>query len=373
MASRPGNPGFTGTSLGRGRNWRARVGLPLVALVGFILISSAGYWLIEPAYSFADGLYMTVITVTTTGFREVHPLGRGGQAWTMFVVAGGLVLGGVVLTSIGSMIIEGQVRRILGRRQLERKIETLSGHVIICGYGRMGELIAEELKRAGRDVVVVDSDPDRTAEAESDGLVYVLGDAEEEEILTQAGIARASTLIAALRNDANNVFVTLTARELNTKLRIVARAQLPTTQDKLIKAGATRVVCPQEIGATRVADVVLRPALVDFVEMAHQGVDLEMDQLEIQEGSGLVGQTLADLALPRRIGATVVAVRRADGETVYRVKPRLTLQAGDVLILVGQRGAADAAAKIGLEAPEDHEDAGRETLWDPDDKPAGSK
>ncbi|MFP4107125.1 MAG: potassium channel family protein [Phycisphaerae bacterium] len=336
-----------------GRSRAIRVIGPLFLLFFWIIISSIGYWSIEPRYSFADGLYMTIITVTTTGFHEVHALGFYGRVWTMIVLAGGLVLGGVVLTLIGSVIVEGRIRRIFGRRQLQRKIATLSDHVIVCGYGDMGEAVAGELHEAGKSVVIVDANDARTTLAEKNGLLYVLGEATEDSSLEAAGIARASALISLLDSDASNVFVTLSARQLNSKVKIIARAKFAGTQDKLRKAGASRVVCPQTIGATRIADVVLRPALVDFVEMTHQGVELEMDQLEIPEGSWMEGRSLAELALPKRVHATVVAMRRADGRALYSISPDMKLQAGDTLILVGQRGAADAAMKLGLEVKEE--------------------
>ncbi|MCK4602332.1 MAG: TrkA family potassium uptake protein, partial [Phycisphaerae bacterium] len=255
-------------------------------------------------------------------------------------------MGGVVLSLIASMVIEGQVRRVFGRRQLERKIGTLSGHVIVCGYGRMGEMVTGELIQAGRNVVVVDSAPERTAQAEQAKLLYVLGDAQDETVLTAAGIDEAEALIAALPNDPDNVFVTLSARQANPSLRIIARAQQASTQDKLLKAGATRVVCPQIIGASRLADIVLRPAVVDFFETAHLGPDLEMDELKLGARSGLLGKTLQELALPRTIGAHIMAVRRADGEAIYQPTPDLRLGVGDTLILVGKRGVAAAVRKL---------------------------
>jgi len=326
----------------------ARIALPSALLVVFVFVASMGYIVLEPEYTWLEAVYMTVITIATVGFKEVHELGPAGQLWTIFVIAGGLVTGGAVISMLAGMVVEGQLRRILGRRQLERRIERLSGHAIICGYGQMGMAVAGELQAAGRDVVVVDKSPEQLEAAELVGLLYVRGDAQEEAILKAAGIENAGVLVAALSTDAENVFLTLTAHQANPKLTIVARAMNETSQKKLRIAGATRVVCPQTIGATRMVDVVLRPAVVDFVEMAHKGVDLELDELRLRgpEQTSLVGKTLRELELPRRVGVQVVAIRRADGQAVYHPGPDETLQAGDRLVLIGQRGVAEAVQAL---------------------------
>ena len=331
------------------QTWHVRLAVALGILVFFILFASAGYFLIED-YDWLESLYTTVITISTVGMDEVAPLSSAGRLWTMLVVIGGVMIGAVVLSLIVAMVVQGQIRSILGRRQLEHKIQNLSKHVIICGYGHMGRLIAHEVNTADRQVVVIDNDGERTTAAERAGLLYVFGDAQDEAVLVTAGIQHAAVLVAALATDASNVFLTLTARQANRDLTIIARAQEQATQDKLLIAGATRVVCPQILGATRMADIVLRPAVVDFVEISHRGVDLELDQLLLSEASTLVGKTLAELELPRRTGAHIVAVRRADGEAIYHPTPQLQLSAGDTIILVGKRGAAAAVEKLQIES-----------------------
>jgi len=323
-------------------SWRTRIGLPVAALLVFIALATMGYVVLEPRYSWFDALYMTIITIATVGYQEVHPLSEWGRLWTLFVLVGGLVVGAVVISLIVAMVVEGQVRSIFGRRQLERKIAALSGHVILCGYGNMGALVCQELREAKETVVVVDSSPDRTAAAEKAGLLYILGDGQDETTLHAAGITQAGALITLLPTDAENVLLVLTARQANTSLRIIARASSESAQDKLLKAGASRVLCPTRLGATRMADLVLRPAVVDFVEMAHRGVELEMDELKLTPQSALVGKTLEELELPRRLGAHVIAISRADGQAIYHPTPELRLTSGDTLILVGRRGVAGA-------------------------------
>jgi len=329
------------------REQRAPTGLrramiALAALAGVLVISSAGYYFIEGDYSCLDAIYMTVITVATVGYHVVGKpeLSEAGKVWTIFVIASGMTSGGVAMSVIVVALVEGRLRRILGRGQLERRIAALSGHTIVCGYGRMGQNVSSGLREAGRTVVVVDNQADLTAQAEADGLLYVLGDAQEERTLLRAGVERAGALIAALNEDAANVFLALSARSVNGSLAIISRAREARTQDKLLKAGATRVICPDTIGAGRVVDVVLRPATVDFVEMAHRGVDLEMDQLTVPAKSWMVGRALRQLELPARVGCVVVAVRRPDGSAAYLPGAEFVLGPEDTLVLIGRRGVA---------------------------------
>ncbi len=333
------------------RSKAARLAVPMAVLVFFVLVGAFGYWLIE-GWSWQQAVYMTLIVISTVGMNVGAEVSYWGQMWTLFIVVGGIASGAVVLSLVVAMVVEGQVRGIFGRRQLDREIKKLSNHVIVCGYGRMGSLVSEELRQAGEDVVVVETDSERTAAAERAGLLYVLGDAHREETLSVAGLTRAGVLVVTLEDDAANVFVTLSAHQANPKLRIIARAHEAATEGMLLKAGASRVICPQLIGASRMADVVMRPAVVDFVEMAHRGIDLEMDQLQLGEGSELAGKTLRELELPRKIGAVVVAVRRGDGSAVYHPTPELKLAAGDTLVVVGRRGAASAVSKVQTEQVE---------------------
>lgn len=328
-------------------SWRVRIGLPLLLLFGFILLSCIGYEWIEPDYDWLDALYMTIITISTVGYEVVGgEMSRAGKIWSIFVIAGGLTLLTITGTQIAAFVVEGQLQGFIGRRQLHKKISALKKHVIICGFGRMGASVARELHDAGREVVIIEKDPDRLKVAEQSGHLFLFGDAQDEELLLQAGLREASILIAVLSDDPDNLFVTLTARQDNPNLLIISRAQEETSQSKMKRAGADRVVCPQLIGASRISDVVLRPAMVDFVEMAHSGVDLEMDQLQLKENSSLIGKTLAELELPRRAGAHVVAVRHADGNTNYRPDHTLQLAIGDHLILVGRIGAAEALQQL---------------------------
>jgi voltage-gated potassium channel len=328
------------------RSVRRRLFWPLLTLVVLIIIASAGYCMIDPRYTWLDAVYMTIISITTAGHREVHELSPTGQVWNMFVIVAGLTVGAVVLSLVGGMIVEGKVRRIFGRRQLQRKIATLSEHVIVCGYGRTGAVVAGELTEAGHHVVVIDIDPDRTAIAEQAGLLYLRGNAEEEEVLLLAGIERAKILVAALRTDADNVFVTLSARQINPTLQIVARAEQEASRKKLLHAGASGVVCTQTVAARRISGMILRPAVIELMDMAREGLDLDVSQLDIDAESALAGHTLAELELPRRTGAHVVAIRKADGRAIYSPGPNTRLEATDAVILIGEPGSSDAVDAV---------------------------
>ena len=206
----------------------------------------------------------------------------------------------------------------------------------------MGRLVTDELVKAGKQVVIIDNDDVQTQAAETAAMLYVLGNAATDEVLLAAGVKRADVVVTTLPTDAENVFVTLSAREINPDLHIIAVAREMSTQDKLIKAGAHRVVCAHTLGASRMAAVVLRPAVVDFVEMAGQGGEIEMDQVNLAAGSRLVGKSLKELELPHRVGVHVCAVQRSGGDPVYQPAPDFVLAAGDTLVLIGPRGSASA-------------------------------
>ncbi len=325
--------------------WTKRILWAVGMLLAFIAISTVGFRLIDSQYSWLDALYMTIITISSVGYREVHSPNFATKLWGIFVIIGGLITATVAMSIIVAIVVEGQIRTVFGRRKLERKIAGLNGHIILCGFGRMGQLVAAELESSSQSIVVVDNDTARTEVAGSANILYVLGDALEEAVLADAGISRANVLVAALPSDADNVFLTLTAHAMKSDLRIIALAREAGTTDKLSKAGATRVVCPYLLGASKMAAVVLRPAVVDFVEVAGRGIEIAMDQVVLDSHSNLVGKTLKELELPKRAGVQVCAVQR-NGDIVYQPDPEFCLAAEDVLVLVGKRGSAEAVENM---------------------------
>ena len=332
-----------GSAAGASRWWHLLTALAV--LLVFIAVASVGYRAIEAEFTWLDAVYMTVISVSTVGYREVGELSDGGRVWTIFVIVAGLMTVTGVVGTLGGMVVEGRLRSMFGRRQLERKISALRNHTIICGFGRLGTKVAEQLTEAGRDVVIIDASEDRVAAAERAGFPCVKGDAQEEGVLEVVGIDRAAVLIAALSADPDNLFVTLSARQASPSIRIFARAEQASSQRKLLKAGADRVVCPQAMCAERMAQAVLYPAAMEVADMAKQG-NLVFSQLRISPRSALAGSTLAEAELPNTTGVHVAAIRRPDGEVTYQPGPTVEIGAGDTLILIGESGSAEAVAKL---------------------------
>lgn len=309
---------------------RLRVAAGLVALV--VVGGTFGYWLL--GLSPIDALYQTVTTVTTVGFREVGEFDTPLKIFTIVLIVVGV--GTVLYTlSLGvQMLVEGQLQEILGRRRMDKKIAGLDGHVVLCGWGRVGRAVAADLQREGRAVVVVDSDPLRVAGVT---LPLVVGDATQDATLRAAGIERAHALVAALADDADNLFVTLSGRSLNAALFIVARARQDESIGKLTRAGADRVVNPQELGAARMASFVVRPHVAEFIDvvMHERSNEFRMQEVGIPALSPLDGVALGDADLRLHSGALVLALRDANGTFVTNPDPATVLHAHHVVIAVG--------------------------------------
>lgn len=316
----------------------------LVAVIGF---GTLGYATIEGWGTF-DALYMTVITLATVGFKEVHELSDEGKAFTIVLIIFGA---GIIAYAVGSMIqfmVEGQLRSILGRKKLEKQISKLHGHYIICGYGRIGTLICREFQAKPLPFVVVEQDPLLCERLSNDGYLFVQGDATDDETLITAGILRASGLITAVTSDTANVYITLTARGLNPNLFILARAGEEGSEKKLKRAGATKVISPYTIGATRMAQAVLRPSVVDFIEIATAGqsMELQLEEIVVQPSSQLVDNTLVTSGIRRDLGVIIVGIKKRAGQMAFNPVPTTLIEAGDVLITLGQASAIQNLEQI---------------------------
>ena len=307
------------------------------SLAALLFLGSLGYVLIE-GWSFFDALYMTVTTLTTVGYGEIHPMDQAGRAYTMVLILAGV---GVMLYIVGALarvVVEGEIQAALGKRKIRRRVQKLKDHYIICGYGRLGKIIARQLSNAGIPLVVVENDPEVIAKVEAQGYSFVAGDATQEEVLLEAGIERAKGLVAVLHSDAGNVYITLTARSLNPRLFIVARGEEPGSQQKLLRAGADKVESPYEMGGRKMAHTILRPTVTTFMELAMQeGVEWSMEEIAVSEGSPMVGVPLMDTGIRKNLDLIAVAVKRADGTLLFNPTPHTTLQGGDTLIVVGMR------------------------------------
>lgn len=311
-----------------------------MALLGVFVVGTTGYLIVEqdPRPSLGDAAYMTVITLSTVGFGEVWELSPRGKLWTIGVISFGIITVSYAFTSMIALFVGGELRSQREVRRMDKRLESLTGHVILCGYGRTGSMVVRELARYGLDSVVIESNREIEPELREAKLPYLIGDSTDENKLIEAGVMRATALVAALPHDADNVFITLTSHTLNPGLRIIARAEQPSTEAKLLCAGATRVICPQIIGARRMAALLARPNAVDFVESISEGVHLEMDEYRIDEDSSLCGRTLRESLVQDNSGGSVVAIKRADGEIMFNPYADTNLAAGDTLIVVGPTG-----------------------------------
>ena len=304
-------------------------------VAGLFLIGTLGYRVVEGAPLW-DAFYMTVITITTVGFAEQFPLSPAGQGPTVVLLVSGLGIFCFLASEIGRSVMEGELRRYLGQRRRSRMIERISGHEVVCGYGRMGRAVVDELQHTGRQVVVVDSRVSRMQELAETGLPTVAGDATLEATLLSANLQHARGLVSCLSDDAHNVYTVLTARTLNPDLFIVARATEEGAERRILQAGANRVVNPYHLGGARLAHLVVKPAIVNFFDASVDGSDLQLDQTSLSASNSVVGQTLREANVRQRWGLGVVAVQR-EGEVVASPPDDFTLQAGDVLVVFGSR------------------------------------
>jgi voltage-gated potassium channel len=297
-----------------------------------VFIGTVGYRITED-WDWADSLYMVFITLTTVGFSEVHPLSAAGRVWTVLLLASGVGVVAYTATTAIDFVVEGNVRGIRRRRRMDRQIRDMENHVILCGYGRVGRQVAEDIRKARRDLVVVEL-------KESDALadvLHVIGNAEEEATLLAAGIERAAGLVAAVDSDSVNVFITLTAKSLRPDLRVIARASDADTVRKLERVGADRVVSPYLTSGQRMAHLALSSTSVDFYEFMAGPADLaaiQIHEIVVTEGSQLEGRSLQDLNLRQRTGVLVVALR-AKGQTHLNPDPGSVLETGSVLMIMG--------------------------------------
>lgn len=298
---------------------------------------TAGYMLIE-GWSLLDALYMTVITITTVGYNEVHPLSTAGRVFTI-----GLILVGVgtffyAATLFMTLLVGGELFERRRTRRLSRMLDDLHDHYIVCGFGRMGAIIARELARQGAAFVIIERDVDRMHQAIERGYLAVAADASNEDVLKRVRIDRARGLIAAVSTDAENVYAVLSARLMRPDLFIVGRAESEDARGKLRRAGADRVISPYHLGGLQLAQTALRPAVVDFVELAtsSENLDLNLEQVHIGDRSELNGRSLIEAGLRQRYGVVVVGIRRADGRMDFNPEPDTAMRAGDDLVVLGR-------------------------------------
>ncbi len=324
-----------------------------IAFVLTFTVAVAGYVL--HGWSLLDAIYMSVITIFGVGYGEVKPVATPQlRVFTIMVIVAGYTSVVYIVGGFVQMVTEGEINKVLDTQRRTRDIKALQQHVIICGFGRMGQILARRLLKAKQPFIIIETNIERSTEAEELGCLVVNGNATDESVLHLANITRAKVLATVLPDDATNVFITLTGRELNPALIILARGEFPSTEKKLKLAGADHVVLPASIGAERMAHTITHPASMDFLtqddgrntlnELLAQ-VDVQMDELVIPADSPIVGKTISDIEVRGKGAFIVVALRKADGTMVVHPKHEMLLDAGDTLIVMGHRGDIPQFAK----------------------------
>jgi voltage-gated potassium channel len=310
-------------------------------LVAFVTVGGTlGYVLIE-GWNLWDAFYMTIITITTVGYSEIHPLSHAGRAWTIVVILTGVGTFFYSFTLFMALLTGGTLVARRERRRLGRMLDDLSDHFILCGYGRLGEIIAREFARQNVPFVIIERNADRIHVAMDQGYLVVEADASSEDVLKRVRIDRARGFVAAVSTDAENVYAVLSARLLKPDLFIVGRAETDDARTKLKRAGADRVISPYQIGGLQIAQTALRPAVVDFVQLAtsSENMDLNLEQVHVGSGSSLAGRSLLEAGLRQRFGVVVVGIRRADGRMDFNPAPETSILAGDDLVVLGRTGS----------------------------------
>ena len=323
-----------------------RIRRALVALAAVTTFGTVGYLLL--GFTLLEAMYQTVTTVATVGFREVRPLTPAGQIFTMVLILLGV---GTVLYNLSVIleaVTEGHLREYLERRHMDKVLAGLDDHVIVCGYGRVGIAAADFLTSSDHRVVVVDNDPTRLERIDPD-LLHIRGDVTDDAVLHEAGIDRARALVVALDDDAETVYVTLSARAIRPDIVIIARARTTDSKSKLLLAGANRAINPQRIGGRRMAVFALQPEVAEFLDvvMHDEDLDFRIEEIHVSDGSALVGQSVGELAIRDRTGALLLAIRRGTGERFEPHPPDdLVVPAGSVLIALGTQAELDGLARL---------------------------
>lgn len=314
-----------------------RLALITLAMAVTLAGGTLGFVLIEH-YPVFDAFYMTLTTVTTVGYGELHPLSHAGRVFNSFLILFGVL---TMLLAIGAMtqtVIELELNQFFGKRRVKNMIDKLEGHIILCGFGRVGRGAAEELRQAGAKFVVVDRNDERVENAIHEGLLAVAADANRDETLREVGIDRARGLIATLSTDADNLFLILSAKSLNPKLFLSARVDAEASEQKLRRAGADFVFAPYNSTGHRMAQALLKPHVQQFLEFTTQsmGIDAGIEQVRVAEKSAFLEQSLADMQMRKELGVIVLAIRKANGEMLFNPPAEARIAGGDHLIVMGR-------------------------------------
>ncbi len=309
----------------------------IILTAALILIGTGGYMIIE-GWPVDDAIYMTIITLATVGYGEVHQVSGVGRIFTIFLIVAGVGYFMYVVGLLVQFLVEDRIRVILGRRKLDKQIARLKDHYIICGYGRIGRVLARYLTERYLNVVIIEKNESRQAAMDEDGVLYLVGEATDESLLLRAGIKDANALITAVATDADNVFLTLIAKQLNPGLFIVARAIQNTAKRTLQAAGANTVISPYDLGARRMAHAILRPTVIKFLELAFadDSTDIQVEEIRVRSTSQLLNVALKDSGIRQKLDLIILTIKKADGTMIFNPKADTRMETDDTLVVVGR-------------------------------------
>jgi voltage-gated potassium channel len=311
--------------------------IALIVLLYIFIIGTFGFHYIE-GWGFVDSFYTTIATLSTVGYGDFSPETTAGKFFAVFIIIFGV---GTMLYSFGLVsetVMEGRLRNLLGRGKLEKIIEKMNNHYIICGGGRIGFLICRELMAGKIPCLIIDNNPEVIQKAQDESFIYCKGDATQDKVLITAGIKRARGVVCVLPSDAENLYVILTAKELNQKIYIMARSEEEESEHRLLRAGADKVMSPYTLGGVRMAMAIMRPAMLDFIEIttSRQSLELRMEEISICKDSPFISKTLEDSGIRKRFGLIIVAVKKDSGKMIFNPMANYIIEEGDRLISMGE-------------------------------------
>jgi voltage-gated potassium channel len=327
---------------------KKKLQIALSAIAGLIAFGTIGFKVILPFLSWFDSFYFTLITLTSVGYGEPENTTEGARYFTAVLIILGVGTLGYALSSAAQAVIESELLSTFGKRKMYKDINKLNGHYILCGAGRVGAGVIREVARSGHEFVVIEGDETTADRLLSQGHLVLMGDATSEDVLKAAGIERSRGIVCAVSSDPDNLYITLTARDLNKDLWIIARANDEAAVDRLLKAGANKVVSPALTGSTKIAQMLLRPAVADFIDLATmtERLELEMEQIEIGSESPFIGRLLKDTGIRSEHGVIVIGIKRADGTMIFNPSADTIIQERDAMVALGSHSSLETLEQM---------------------------